>query len=318
MTKHLVNFCAIDWYENELAERGQSLADFINQLGVDGVEQFVYTMEPNKNSYSDLTVGVHLNYWPYWMDFWLKKAKRLKQYFRNIHERNQYFHDALSCEEWLSVIRRNINVAMAEKPEYLVWHVAEANNEEIFTYQFNYSDREVLQASADVFNSIADEIPAGTTVLFENLWWPGLRLTDVRNVKFFFDRIKRDNVGIMMDTGHLMNTNLRLKNEADAVDFVCRTYEKLGDYGKLVKGLHLSCSLSGSYQRNFNRQVPEKLDYEQVWRHVTQIDRHQPFETDAVKRIIETIKPEYIVHELAFESMGDLAEKLPIQLKNIR
>ena len=210
--KHMFNYCAIDWYEDELKANNLDLHQMVRDMGVDGIEQFIYSLDPVANKYKDITVGVHLNYWPYWMDFWLKKAKRLKQQFRNIRERNKYFKDAMSCDEWLSVIRRNIGAALALGPEYLVWHVAEANNEEAFTFEFNYSDREVLTAAADVFNSVCDEIPAQVPVLFENLWWPGLRLTDVRNVKYFFERMQRRNVGIMLDTGHLMNTNVRVKH----------------------------------------------------------------------------------------------------------
>ena len=256
MAKHLFNYCAIDWYEDELKANNLDLHKMVQELGVDGIEQFIYSLDPVSNKYKDITVGVHLNYWPYWMDFWLKKAKRLKQQFRNIRERNKYFKDAMSCDEWLSVIRRNIGAALAQNPEYLVWHVAEANNEEAFTFEFNYSDREVLTAAADVFNSVCDEIPAQVPVLFENLWWPGLRLTDVRNVKYFFERLQRRNVGIMLDTGHLMNTNVRLKNEAEGSEYVLKVYEKLGDCKALVRGVHMSCSLSGAYQRSLSHQVP--------------------------------------------------------------
>ena len=126
MAKQVFNYCAIDWYENELQQLGVTLPEIVEKMGVDGIEQFVYKLEPEVSKYKDLTVGVHLNYWPYWMDFWLKKAKRLKQQFRNIRERNKYFKDAMSCDEWLSVIRRNIGASMAETPEYLVWHIAEA------------------------------------------------------------------------------------------------------------------------------------------------------------------------------------------------
>ncbi len=315
MTKHLFNYCAIDWYEKELRENGWQLEELVREMGVDGIEQFVYSMEISPNKYKDLTVGVHLNYWPYWMDFWLKKAKRLKQQFRNIRERNKYFKDAMSCDEWLSVIRRNIGAAVAQNPEYLVWHVAEANNEEIFTYQFNYSDREVLAAAAEVFNAVCDEIPPHVAVYFENLWWPGLRLTDVRSVKYFFDRLRRGNVGIMLDTGHLMNTNLRLKNEEEGAEYVCRVYEKLGDYKQLVKGVHLSCSLSGAYQRSLDRRVPEDLSLERIWRHIAAIDQHQPFRTQAAKRILDAVQPEYVVHELCYDSMKNLREQLPAQMQ---
>ena len=315
MTKHLFNYCAIDWYENELKENNLDLHEMVKEMGVDGIEQFIYSMDPVSNKYKDITVGVHLNYWPYWMDFWLKKAKRLKQQFRNIRERNKYFKDAMSCDEWLSVIRRNIGAALAQSPEYLVWHVAEANNEEAFTFEFNYSDREVLTAAADVFNAVCDEIPAHVPVLFENLWWPGLRLTDVRNVKYFFERLHHKNVGIMLDTGHLMNTNVRLKNEAEGADYVCKVYEKLGECKALVRGVHLSCSLSGAYQRSLSHQVPEKLDIETVWRHIGNIDQHKPFQTEAAKRILDAIQPEYVVHEVGMDSMKDLFEQLQVQLK---
>ena len=318
MTKHLFNYCTIDWYENDMIAKGTTLRVFSKEFALDGMEQFIYTMERPAKSYKDLTTGVHLNYWPYWMDFWLKKAKRLKQQFRNVIERNQYFRDALSREEWLSVIRKNIGAALTEAPEYMVWHVAEANNEEIFTWEFNYSDREVLTASADVFNSIADEIPENVTVLFENLWWPGLRLTDPRNVKYFFERIERKNVGIMLDTGHLMNTNNRLKNEAEAADYVCRVYEKLGSCAELVKGVHLSCSLSGQYQRSFDRRVPANLDNAMIWQHVASIDTHQPFTTEAARQILQCINPEYVVHEFTYDNMDELRNKLAVQLEHCR
>lgn len=318
MTKHLFNYCAIDWYEDDLAKRGQSLAEFVQKMGVNGIEQFIYTMERPQKSYNDLTVGVHLNYWPYWMDFWLRKAKRLKQQFRSVMERSQYFREALSREEWLSVIRRNIGSAVTENPEYMVWHVSEANNEEIFTWQFNYSDREVLVAASDVFNSIADEIPDNVSILFENLWWPGLRLTDVRNVKYFFERIERKNVGVMLDTGHLMNTNPRLRNEAEGADYVCRVVDKLGSCAELIKGVHLSCSLSGAYQRSFVRQYPKVFNMDIGLKHIAALDMHQPFQTKAAQQILQCIQPEYVVHELYYNDLADLEQKLLVQLGNCR
>ena len=169
-----------------------------------------------------------------------------------------------------------------------------------------------------MFNSIADEIPENVTVLFENLWWPGLRLTDLRNVKYFFERIERKNVGIMLDTGHLMNTNPRLKTEAEAADYVCRVVDKLGSCAELIKGVHLSCSLSGQYQRSFERIAPANLDNSMIWQHVASIDQHNPFTTNAAKQILDCIKPEYVVHEFSYDNMDDLRKKLSVQLANSR
>lgn len=318
MTKHLFNYCPIDWYEDKMQQSGFTLDDYIGKLGLDGIEQFVYETKALSKPYIKQTVGAHLRYWPYWMDFWLKKSKRIKQYFPNNKVKFEYFAEAMSSDEWLSVIRRNICTAMQAKPEYLVWHVSEANNEEVFTFKFNYSDREVLSAASDVFNAVADEIPKNVIVLFENLWWPGLRLTDVRNVKYFFNRIERKNVGIMLDTGHLMNTNTRLRSEDDAAEYICNVVDRMGEQAVLIKGIHLNCSLSGQYQKSFTCIPSKDYDNSQIWKHVTAIDQHKPFSTKAVKRILACMKPEYIVHELAYDDLDDMYTKVAQQLQQVR
>ena len=61
MTKHLINYCPIDWYEDELKRKGMTLADLVQQLGVDGIEQFVYREPGAFPDYKDLTFGAHLN-----------------------------------------------------------------------------------------------------------------------------------------------------------------------------------------------------------------------------------------------------------------
>lgn len=309
--KHLFNYCPVDFYERELKERDITIKSLIDKLGLDGIEQFVYTKQPD---YKEITVGVHLNYWPYWMDFWLKKAKRLQQQFRTVRERQTYFRDAMSRDEWLSVIRMNICDSLTQKPEYLVWHVAEADNETIFSFDFHYDDRQVLAEAANVFNAVADEIPTNVAVLFENLWWPGLRLTDVRKVKYFFSLIERENVGIMLDTGHLMNTNTHLRSEQEGADYICRTIDKLGEYAQLIKGVHLNCSLSGKYQCSFGNKVPEVINNEVIWRHIAAIDQHRPFTTRAAKQILDCVQPTYVNHELAYDDLRQMEEWVAQQL----
>lgn len=318
MTKHLFNYCPINLYEDKMKQSGLILDTYIEKLGLDGIEQYIYKTERDSVRYIQQTVGVHLNYWAYWMDFWLKKTKEIKRHFPSAKQRVEYYGQAMNREEWLSIIRRNICNALQAKPEYLVWHVAEANNKEIFTYQFNYSDREVLCAASDVFNAVADEIPDNVTVLFENLWWPGLRLTDARNVKYFFNRIERKNVGIMLDTGHLMNTNINLNSENDAAEYVCNVIDRLGNQAELIKGVHLNCSLSGQYQKSFTRIVPRKCDNQRIWQHVTSIDQHRPFSTKAVQKILACIEPRYIVHELSYTDLDDMYIKVNQQIQQVK
>lgn len=272
MTKHLFNYCPVNLYENELKRQGKTLDDYIIRLKIDGIEQYIYQTDSMPKLYIEQTVGVHLRYWPYWIDFWLNKYDRTNKYFTNIKSQIEYFAGAKNTDEWLSAIKSNIHMALQEQPEYLVWHVAEANCEEIFTFNFNYNDKDVLKAASDVFNAVADEIPDNVTVLFENLWWPGLRLINPDDVSYFFNRIKHRNVGIMLDTGHLMNTNNSLSEEAAAVDYVCSVVKNLGTQSELIKGVHLSCSLSGQYQRSFPKSIPYSCDNRKIWQHITSID----------------------------------------------
>ena len=102
---------------------------------------------------------------------------------------------------------------MAVNPEYLVWHVSNCNLKEIFTFDFFYNDAQVIDASIEVFNAVSECIPDNVIVLFENLWWPGLKMTDPELVRYFIENIEYKNKGIMLDTGHLLNTNLDINND---------------------------------------------------------------------------------------------------------
>lgn len=311
--KHLFNYASIPEYEKELLQRGLSLQQFVSSVGADGIERFVYTTEAPARRYADLTCGVHLLYWPAFMDFWLKNNKRLRAMFPSVNDRNAYYHDALGQAEWLGVIRKNIAAALLDNPEYLVWHVSEANFEEIYTWQFNYSDREVCLAASEIFNMVADEVPPTTKVLFENLWWPGLRLTDSRTVKFFFEQIKHPNVGIMLDTGHLLNTNLKLRTEEEGIDYILRVIDKLGPWAELIKGIHLNCSLCGDYVHSTLYRLVSNPTPAQVFEHIHKIDESRPFTTKSIKKVVAVLNVEYINHELIYDNLQDLADKFTRQ-----
>lgn len=51
------------------------------------------------------------------------------------------------------------------------------------------------------------KLPPHVALLFENLWWPGLTLKNPKLVAKLLKNVKHPNLGIMLDLGHLMNTN---------------------------------------------------------------------------------------------------------------
>ena len=136
-------------------------------------------------------------------------------------------------------------------------------------------------------------------------------------IDYFFSLLKGSNVGLVLDTGHFMNTNPDLETEADGAEYICAMAEKLGSMKKLFRGMHLSCSLSGKYQKSCTAVPPENMDGETVMMHITSIDQHRPFTTEAARKIVECIEPAYLTHEL-FGDYGEISkEKLKIQMAAI-
>ena len=278
-------------------DREEDIEKTLRKLHLDGIENLIYGTEPALHPTDRITLGCHLAYWPDWMDFYLGK----KDFYEKDFPTKQSLMDTfggITVEDWIEKIRRNIRAALAEKPAYLVWHVADCSVEEIWTRRFRYSSREVLKGAAEVYSAVADEVPQTVQVLFENIFWPGLYTLEPEDVDYFFSCLPGKNVGIMLDTGHLMNTNWGIRTETDGADYVCSIVNRLGSMKDLIKGIHLSCSISGNYQRTHVGPPPAEITPEIIGHHIISIDQHRPFTTDAAKRIVDTVEPEFLTHEL--------------------
>mgnify|MGYP003435816274 FL=1 len=79
--------------------------------------------------------------------------------------------------------------------------------------------------------------------------------------------------------------------------------------------MHLSCSLSGEYQRQHVGPMPQELDINKIITHITNIDQHRPFQEASVRPLLDLVQPEYLVHELHYNNMEELAELLKKQYK---
>lgn len=80
---------------------------------------------------------------------------------------------------------------------------------------------------------------------------------------------------------------------------------------KSVRGIHLHKSLSGEYIKEKSRKPIGGCDMnERVMNHVLKIDQHQPFTTNAVQRLVDYVKPEFLVHEFMYSSMEEWSQRL--------
>lgn len=302
---------SVSWYMMP-GDTDEELLAKTRALGLDGIENLVYGTAPGKEPAPQSTVGCHLNFWPTWMDFYLGNTEYVKKEFPTEESLVKTF-GAATPEGWLETIRKNIRAALAEKPAYLVWHVADCTNEETWTGKFHYSSREVLRATAGLYKKIRDAIPSDVYFLFENIFWPGLNLMHPEEAEEFFSLVKAPNVGMMLDTGHLMNMNPDLATEEEGVDYICSVVQSLGKVRPLIKGIHLSCSLSGAYQKSAFGRAPERITPLLVGQHVHAIDQHRPFTSPAARRIIETVRPRFVTHELFGSTEAEIIRKVRTQ-----
>lgn len=306
--KELINYCALPAGHNP--KPLQNINAYLLAENLNGIELMLYKNEALPDNSLDKILGVHLKYWPYWMDFWTGNHLELEKQFSCPKELANYFDDAHSKMAWLEKIKEHLRAAVNLNPEYLVWHVANADQQEVFTWQFRYSDAEVLACTIDVFNAVSNVIPPTTLVLFENLWWPGLRLTDKQLLDTFFSQLNHANSGVMLDLGHLLNTNSELKTEAEAYAYALHTLDNLEDSCKKIYGIHLSHSLSGTYVNNFEKTFPNNTP---IYKHIAKIDQHLPCKDISLRKIIQLVAPKYLVHELYYNDFSELRNLLKIQ-----
>lgn len=308
--KTVMSYC----YYPEAALTAAELDHLLHRLGLQGIEQLVYQTEPNQQSFAGQTVGVHLKYWPYWMDFLLGRRAYWQEQFPRQKDLDRYY-GGHTVDGWENAMRSNIRAALKEQPEYVVWHISNSSNREACSFHFAYTDREVLREAAAVFNDTADAIPPHVTVLFENLWWPGLRLLNPYDTAYFFSLIHRDHVGIMLDTGHLMNTDDTLRGEEDGAALVESVLRRMGSLSQLIRGIHLNCSLSADYRKQCRKKEFLLSDMAELIHHIMNIDQHRPFHTQAAARIIAAVHPDYVVHELTGRDLPDTIKMIETQIK---
>jgi len=301
--------------EKLLQNSPDTLAEILHTHMLDGIEFMLCAPWDRTMFPADYIKGVHLLFWPTWVDFWRGDRAALIEEFGS-EENVRAYYGSLDVADWVERWKENLRQAAECQPQYLVLHVAHNRTSEMYTRAFAATDEDVIRATIELVNEIACEIPEGCKLLFENLWWPGLTFCQPRLAAMLLEQVSYADTGFMLDTGHLMNTNFDLSSEADGAAYVEKIYRDLGEIGKRVYGVHLHQSISGAYTKEMMRRHAdehEPLDWREAMEYVLQVDLHQPFQTDAARQILDMIQPDYLVHEFLQRSRADWESKLRTQ-----
>ncbi len=264
-------------------------------------------------------VGVHLCFFPYWYDFYTGDLAACRNNLGG-WEAVRALYGGDTPEALVDAYRRDIAQARAEGAEYVVFHVADCSDQELFTLRYRHTSREIAETAADLLNTLFPEPDGELVLLMENLWHPGLTLTEPEVTRMLLDRVRYRNKGILLDTGHLMHTNFTLRTQEEALAYLYRCIEAQGeDVRKAIRGIHLHQSLTGDYMASVASDPPRLSDdpqkrMEQVYAHAFACDQHRPFTCPGVRAFIDWIDPEYLTFEFISRSRGEQEAMLKEQL----
>ena len=282
----------------------ENLRKKIYALGLDGIEAINSPDEVVPDFPEDLVAGYHMTFFVDWVDFWRQDEVKLLHKFGS-REMIERVYGGRTPEDLLRHFRNDLAVGQRLKTPYMVFHVSDVSLEEGYTYKWLHSDMEVLDGAIDFINHLLWKVEPTIDFLIENQWWPGFKFTDPKLTEYILSRIEYPRVGIMLDTGHLMNANTKLNTQAEGIAWIMKNIMEHGELAKRIYGLHFHQSLSGAYVRSHTGSVPPEFqgDYFEKfginYSHILQIDRHMPWTDPNCVKILDTVQPKYLTHELS-------------------
>lgn len=205
---------------------------------------------------------------------------------------------------------RSIECASVLDPAYGVFHAGNTDIPEIFHRRYTRPSTYVLDAFCEMVNTVTSRFPKGEPpfrLLFENLWWPGLRLTDDSDFVRIQKKVEFENWGICLDTGHLMNC-LPTVSEQDGIERLLKIF---GGYREdlidRITDVHFHWSASYEYRETFRERdpgdsIPDFIT--EAYPHVSRIDNHLPFSDPRCGELLDILRPEYVAHEMPGSEKG--------------
>lgn len=315
----LINFSNDPWDLDKFNKDCSKIEGFLEKHGMDGIELIQGHMPEENIIPLSMVVGVHLSFWPIWLDFWREDEKELLRQFDDENSWKQYYR-AASKNEFVNNYRNELKAAINLGAQYVVFHVSHVQLEHCYNYKFSYCDDEVVEAFIEMMNEILFGMDTKLMVLFENHWYPGLTYLNKDVAKRLMTEINYQNKGFVLDIGHLMNTNIELKTEQEAAEYMLEVLKNLDELSDNIKVIHLNSSLSGEYVKKeilpggkYNQSDSFFNRYLSSFSHIGKIDNHVPFTHSSIKNIIDYVKPNYIVYEFSASSLEILDKYIETQ-----
>ena len=300
-------------------ENLKMMEKYQKKYNFDGFEIIKFDLEKDSSKLKDKIVGYHMRFFPMWMDIYLEKYNMIKEKFPDKMDRF-YWCGGDSKEEVIAYYKKDLQRAKELGAEYVVFHACYVDDDGSLTYQFPYTDEEILESVASLMNDLFRDEDFQFTLLLENLWWAGLKLNSKSEMEILLEKIEYKNTGFFLDTSHMLNTNLTLKNLDEGIDYIIENIDKMEELKKHIYGVHLSWSLSGEYvskmiEKHRKSQEERERAKKKIYEYVGQIDYHYPFEDNRIMKVLNKLSLKWLVYEFLYYNDEELEEKVVKQEK---
>lgn len=295
----------------------------LQTLELDGVEGIWGGEDIPADFPKDLLTGYHLTFFPDWLDFYRDDRAALTRKFGS-PETAYGFYGGRGSETLLELYRADLERARSLGAKYVVFHVSDVSIEETYTYRWLHTDEEVLDTSVEIINLLLRDMAPDFDFLVENQWWPGFTFTEPEKTARLLDGISYARKGILLDTGHLLNTNIRIRTQADGIAFIRSMLERHGELSRMIRGVHLHQSVSRAYVKKHTGRLPDDLpeDYTErfiaSYAHIQQIDRHRPWTNVRVFTLLDQIDPLFLTHELSAGTRAERFQAVRRQMNTVK
>lgn len=303
---------------SEDLDRFANREELLEQMnGFDGVELMQFEDDARGILPKERVIGLHMGYFPYWLDFWNGDMNAVVRELDSMENAWQIYGGAdrsAICSRLLG----DLECAHHWGAEYVVFHVSDATVAESFRLEYHHTDEEVIDATVELLNEVFAQEDGGTALLVENLWQPWFTFTRPEMTRRLLDGIRYPNKGIMLDTGHLLHTNLDLRTQEQGLQYIHSLLDDHGELCRHIRGVHLNQSLTGEYCKQTQRSLPDlsgpyaERCGKMFW-HAFAVDKHLPFTCPGVDRLVERIAPEYLTFEFITENRSQHREYLAAQ-----
>ena len=280
----------------------------LDSIGADGLELLTSYSEPDPG-YRGLAVAVHLPYATDWLAAWDGEPYDMDE------ESSRFYMFGRSRDEVVANVADAIRHASSLDPAYGVFHAGNGRITELIRRTSSIDSNRVIDSLAEMMNTVVSGFPGGEPpfrILFENLWWPGLRLLDASDFVRLDSKLEFEDWGICLDTGHMMNCLPGILTERDGIEALEEVFSRYPeDLVDMVETVHLHWSASYPYRSSYEERGPDGglMDYiSEAFGHISRIDQHMPFDDPACLRLIEILRPEYVTHETPGSRSGLLED----------